>query len=258
MKKRPIHSPLNRRDFLFLAGVLLNSTPAQAFFNSLIQRKKPNLQLIGSVVSSTATVSLPSGSAVGDAFISMFYVANINTVTPPTLTLPAGFTSLISQSNFSTSQADADNYSFAYKILTAGDISAGSFSYSGSAGTGYWVARGITIRKRGGPITGITLKSSSTVGSQGSPLTSPLSQTLSIAGASAPCVLFCCGSRGTATSSTLSVSPSNGVAFLSSATDSHTAAYKILNTLSGNQTCSFTWSGTGNIQYFTSTLLQIT
>lgn len=258
MKKRPKKSAINRREFLSMAGILLGATQAQAFFNTLMLRKRKPLQLIGSVVSTTATVSLPAGSAVGDAFISMFYVANINTVTPPTLTLPAGFTSIISQANYSTAQADADRYAFAYKILTAGDISAGSFSYSGSAGTGYWAARGITIRKSGGAVTGITLKSSSSVGSQGSVLTSPLSQSLSITGASAPCVVFCCASRGTATSSTLSVSPSNGVAFISSATDSHTVAYKILNTLDGNQTCSFTWTGTGNIQYFTSTLLQIT
>ena len=146
---------------------------------------------VGSVTQSSSsgasTYTNISTIQAGDLIVVALNSANINTSTPPSLTLPAGYTSIVSKGAYNSPSADAQTETWAYKIATAADAGA-SVTYSSDTGAVYRSAVSMVFRPNA-PATTITSGSINSFGTTGSQTTPP-TQTVTASSGATPLIVF--------------------------------------------------------------------
>ena len=150
-----------------------------------------DVSFVGSVTQfSSAGVSTYTNTSTiqaGDLIVVEMYAANITTATPPSLTIPSGYTSIVSKGAYNTGSADAQTETWAYKIATAADAGA-SVTYSSDAGAVYRNAVSMVFRPNA-PATTITSGSINSFGTTGSQTTPP-TQTVTASSGATPLIVF--------------------------------------------------------------------
>jgi hypothetical protein len=203
-------------------------------------------------VTLTTSVTYPSGIVAGDLILLYLICADINSATPPTITPPAGFTSIGTGTSFSIDNLNADTSSAYYRLATGTET--GAITWSKSAGD--YPRSIITVFR---PSKTISIITPTAFTSQGVPngtggVTNPSNQTIPMA--AGPLIMFAKYDNDGGGSISISGFTPTEDGNVTASTDS-ILKYKIYNYTSAATTVSHSSGGSGTDNILSSFYLKL-